>query len=44
MQNMTQRDPLIMKNYILAHQKINFRKRGFFVRKGGEKNFCKIGD
>ena len=44
MQNMTQRDPLIVKNFILAHQKINFKKRNFFVRNWGEKNFFKIGN
>ena len=27
MQNMTQRSPLITKNYISAHQKINFRSK-----------------
>ena len=32
MQSMTQRDPLITKNYIWAHQKINFLDR-FFLRK-----------
>ena len=39
---MTHRDALITKNYILAHQNINFADRNFFVRKG-EKNFFKIG-
>ena len=32
MQNMTQRDALITKNYILADQEINFQERYFFVR------------
>ena len=41
---MTQRDPLIMENYILAHQKINFKKQNFFVRNRGEKSFFKIGN
>ena len=32
MQNMTQRDALITKNYILADQEINLQERYFFVR------------
>ena len=39
---MTQGDVLVKKNYILAHQNINFSDRNFFVRKC-EKNFFKIG-
>ena len=33
--NMTQRVPLIRKNYILAHQKINFYDQNFLVTKWG---------
>ena len=43
MQKMTQGDALITKNYILAHQTINFSKRNLFVRNSREKNFFKIG-
>ena len=40
---MTRRDALIAKNYIWAHQKINFNDRKFLVRNWGEKNFFEIG-
>ena len=32
MENMTQRDALITKNYISADQEINLQERYFFVR------------
>ena len=40
---MTKRDALITKNYIWAHQKINFYDRNFFVKSLGEENFLEIG-
>ena len=36
---MTQRDALMTKNYIWAHQNINFEDRNFLVRNSGEKKF-----
>ena len=42
MQDLTQRDPLITKNYIWAIQNINFYDRNFLVRNWSEKMSFKL--